>query len=209
MKQAEDVVLGELCAALKEVELNGEAEAGDNASELTHELDGGLHGSAGGEKVIDDDDPLAGLDCVEVDFERVGAVFEVVVHAGALRGKLLWLAHGDEACVQTVCDGWAKDEAASFDAQDEVDFFADVVGGEGVDELREAGFVLEESGDVIEEDSRLGEVGDGANEFFQRLTVHDLRHAFLPVSFNLNWTELFGFALGQFMFDDGVYSAPA
>ena len=69
MEQAEDVVLGEFGAAFQEVQLDGEAQAGDLAAELADELHGGLHGAAGGEQVVDDDDALAGLDGVEMDLE--------------------------------------------------------------------------------------------------------------------------------------------
>ena len=60
VEEAEDVVLAELGAAFEEVEFDGEADAGDFAAELADELDGGLHGAAGGEEVVDDDDALAG-----------------------------------------------------------------------------------------------------------------------------------------------------
>ena len=99
-----------------------------------------------------------------MDFEGVGAVLEVVVDAGDGGGELFGLADGDEAGVEAVGEGGAEDEAAGLDAEDEVDFAADVVGGEGVDELGEAGLVAEEGGDVVEEDAGFGEVGDGADE---------------------------------------------
>jgi hypothetical protein len=56
-------------------------------------------------------------------------------------------------------------------AEDEVDALVDVVGREGVDELGEAGLVLEQGGDVVEEDAGLGEVRDGAHEGLEGLAV--------------------------------------
>ena len=88
MQEAEYVVLGKFGAAFEEVEFDGYGEADDFAAELLDELDGRVHGAAGGEQVVDDDDALAVLDGVEMDFERVGAVLEVVVDAGDLRGEL-------------------------------------------------------------------------------------------------------------------------
>jgi hypothetical protein len=122
VEQAEDVVLGEFGAAFEEVELDGEGEAGDLSAELLDELDGGLHGAAGGEQVVDQDDALAGLDGVEVDLQRIRAVLQVVADAGNGRGQLLGLAHGDEAGVEAVGQRGAEDEAARLDAQDQVDF---------------------------------------------------------------------------------------
>jgi len=54
-----------------------------------------------------------------------------------------------------------------------------------VDELREAGLVLEQGGDVVEEDAGLGEVGHGADELLQGLTVDWFGLGSLPRSFNL------------------------
>jgi hypothetical protein len=48
---------------------------------------------------------------------------------------------------------------------------ADVVLGQRVDELREAGLVLQQRGDVVEEDAGLGKVWHGADELLQWLTV--------------------------------------
>src|SRR6185312_3576747 len=101
-----------------------------------------------GQQVVDDDDALAGLDGVEMDFEGVGAVFEVVVDAGGGGGELSGLAHRNESGVEAVGQGGAEDEAARFDAEDEVDVLADVVLRESVDELGEAGLVLQERSDV-------------------------------------------------------------
>src|ERR1700710_625777 len=88
VQEAEDVVFLEFGSAFEEVELDGEAQADNLSAELADELHGGLHGAAGGEQVVDDENALAGLDGVEVDLEGVGAVFQVVVHASSLRGQL-------------------------------------------------------------------------------------------------------------------------
>ena len=99
------------------------------------------------------------------------AVLQVVADAGGWRGELLGLAHGDEAGVEAVGQRGAEDEAARLDAEDQVDLLADVVLRQRVDELREAGLVLQQRGDVVEEDAGLGEVGHGADELLQRLAV--------------------------------------
>src|SRR5579875_3701375 len=171
MHQAEDVVVRKLGAAFEEVELDGNGEAGDFAAQLLDELHSGLHRAAGGEEVVDDDDALAAFYGIGVNFQRVRAVFEVVLNFGRGGGELLRLAHGDEAGVQAVSQRRAEDEAAGLDAENEIDVFADVVLGEGVDELREAVLVLEQRGDVVEQDAGFGEVRDGADELFEGLAV--------------------------------------
>ena len=188
VEQAEDVVLGEAFAAAEEVEFDGEGEAGDFAAELFDELDGGFHGAAGGEQVVDEQDALAGLDGVEVDFERVGAVFEIVGDAGYRCGQLARLADGDEAGIEAVGERGAEDESAGFDAEDEVDLAFKIVGGERVDEHGEAGAVFEQRGDVVEEDARLGEVGHGAHERLERRDIHGFRHESC-CSWSVGWPD--------------------
>ena len=171
VEEAENVVIGEAGAALEEVELDGEGEADDFSAQLLDELDGGFHGAAGGEQVVDEDDALAGLDGVEMDFEGVGAVFEIIGDAGDGGGKLFGLADGDEAGIKAVSERGSKDEAAGFNAEDEIDLLLEVVGGEGVNELGEAGLVLEDGGDVVEEDAGLGKIRDGADEGLDVINV--------------------------------------
>ena len=162
-------------ATLEEIKFYGEGDACNFSAKLLYELDGGVHGAAGGQEVVYEEDPLAGLDGVFVDFEGVGAVFEVVALRDDLGGELFGLADGDEAGVEAVGDGGGEDEAAGLGAEDDVDVLPDVVPGEGVNHPRETGAVLEQGGDVVEEDAGLGEVGDGADERLERLAV-DVRH---------------------------------
>jgi hypothetical protein len=176
VEQAEDVLFGEAFAAAEEVEFDSEGQAGDYAAELLDQLEGCFHGAAGGEQVVDEQDALAGLDGVEVDFEGVGAVFEVVGDAGDGRGELARLAHGDEAGVEAVGERGAEDESARLDAEDEVDFAFEIVRGEGVDEHGHADAVFEHGGDVVKEDSRLGKIRDGAHQRFEGIYVDGFGH---------------------------------
>ena len=171
VEEAEDVVVREARASVEEVELDGESQADDFSAQLFDELDGGLHGAAGGEEVVDEDDALAGLDGVEMDFEGVGAVFQIVRDASDGGGKLFRLAYGDEAGIEAVSERGTKDEAAGFNAKDEIDLLLEVVGGKGVNELGEAGLVLEDGGDVVEEDAGLGKIRDGAYEALDVINV--------------------------------------
>jgi hypothetical protein len=56
-----------------------------------------------------------------VYLEAVGPVFEIVADANLRGRELADLAHGDEARADAVGDGRAQNEAAAFDADDEVD----------------------------------------------------------------------------------------
>src|SRR5208283_1176254 len=70
VQQAEDVVLRKAVAAFQKVELDGEAEAADHATQLLHQLDGGFHRAAGGEQVVDQHHTLAGCDRILVNLQR-------------------------------------------------------------------------------------------------------------------------------------------
>ena len=81
-------------AALEEVELDQEREADDLALEPLDQLDRALDRAAGREQVVDDQDPLAGLDRVAVDLERVRAVLEGVLDGDVSAGSLPSLRTG-------------------------------------------------------------------------------------------------------------------
>src|SRR6266702_3981820 len=171
MQQAEDVVLRELRTAFEEIELHGEAEAGDFAAKLPHQLHRRLHRPAGGEQVVDDDHALPRLDRVEVNLQRVGAVLQVVADARGLRRQLLGLAYRHEARVQPVRQRRAEDEPARLDTEHQVDLLADVVRRQRVGQLCEALLVLQQRGDVVEQNARLGKIRNGADKVLQRFTV--------------------------------------
>ena len=60
-------------------------------------------------------------------------------------GSFFRLAHGDEAGVEAIGESRAKDKSASLDAEHEVDFPADVVLGECVNELSETLAVFQQT----------------------------------------------------------------
>ena len=78
-------------------------------------------GAAGGQHVVDDQDPLVGMDGVAVDLELVAPVLELVLLAGDCPRQLAGLAHRDERGAERVGDRRRRDEAAGFDTDDAVD----------------------------------------------------------------------------------------
>ena len=90
-------------------------------AQLFHQLGRGQGGAAGGQQVIDDQDFLAGLDAVLVDFQGVAAVFQGVLFADGPGRQLARLARRDETAAQLVGQHAAEDEAARLDAHDLVD----------------------------------------------------------------------------------------
>lgn len=163
MDERKDVEAVEFGAAFQECEFDGEGSAFDPASEFFDQLGCGSGSSPGGEEIIANNDALAGLDGVFVDFERVGAVFESVGNAGGFGGKLFRLAYGHKTRAKAVSQSRGKNEAARFDSGDHVNLVAAVVIAERIDELVKSLLVLEEGGEIIKEDAGLGIIGDFAN----------------------------------------------
>lgn len=149
-----------MLSAVEVFEFDEEGGGDDLGIEGFEELDGSSCRAACGEKVIDEEDFFAGFDGIGVDFDGVFAVFEGVGHGVDGPGEFAFFTDGDEAGVEDLGDSGGEDEAAGVDADDFVDFFA--LGGIGK-ELKggfEEGGVSEDGGDVLEEDSGLGEIGD-------------------------------------------------
>jgi hypothetical protein len=175
VQEAEDVESIETLAAFEKVKLDGEGKTGDFTAELLNELDCRFHGAAGGEKIIDEDDTLATLDGVEMDFKAIGAVLEIIGDTGDGRGQLARLANGNEAGVEPIGQRGAEDESAGLNAENEIDFALKIMRGQSVNELREAGLVFEQRGDVVKEDAGLGKIGDGADKGLKGLYVDGVR----------------------------------
>ena len=119
----------EFFASIQEGEFDEEDGAEDVAAELLDEVEGGGGGAAGGEEVIGEEDGFAGADGVLVDFDGVGAVFEVVAGAEGFPGEFAFFADGDEAGVEFGGDEGAEDEATGVDADDFIDL-GDAGGGD-------------------------------------------------------------------------------
>src|ERR1700722_5660228 len=108
-----------------------------------------------------------------MDFERIRSVFQIVGPPRSRRGQLVRLANRYEAGIQTVGQGRPKDKSPRFDAQDQVHILeADVVRRERIHQGRVTLLVLEQGGDVVKENTRLGKVWNGPDKRFQRLTVN-------------------------------------
>ena len=156
--------LPELAAASEGVEFDDEAEPGDDAAERLDEHGGGRRGTAGGQHVVDDQDPFARVDRVTVDLELVGAVFELVLLAHDRPRELAGLAHGNEARTHAVGDGSGEDETPGFDADHPVDLNAVELLDQAVDRRGEGGAVAQQRRDVAERDAVDRVVADVSDE---------------------------------------------
>src|ERR671931_1415409 len=114
-QRVQRVVL-ELLASLEKRELDHERHADHLAPELLDEAQGGRHGTAGREEIVDREHALARSDRILVDGQRVASVLELVLDLDRLAGELAELANGHEACAQLVRHRAREDEPARLDA---------------------------------------------------------------------------------------------
>ena len=107
-----------------------------------------------------------------MDLERVAAIFQVIADLFRFGGQLSRLADRNKSRIQPIGERWSKDKSAGLHAEHEVNLFADIVFRERVDQPSEAELVLEQRGDVIEQDALFREVGYLADQLLQPVAVY-------------------------------------
>src|SRR3954469_8847755 len=148
-------------------QLDKKHERGPRAAEPLHHISSGARRPASREQIVDDEDPLAGRHRVLVHLERVRSVLEIVGRAHARRRQLAGFAHRREAGANPIGDGGAENEAPALYPDHEIDALILERDRETVDRGAQAGGVLEQRRDVVEEDARFGKIGDVANLGFE------------------------------------------
>ena len=109
-----------------------------------------------------------------MNLQRVGAVLQVIGHAGHGSGQFARLAHRHKTGVQPVGQGRPKDESPRLNGQHEVDLELDVMRRQRIDQLGKAGPVLEQRRDVVEQNPRLGKIGHRAHQRLQGFHIDGL-----------------------------------
>src|SRR4029077_13569043 len=155
LDQREDIEAVQFFTPAEKSELDGEGPAFDDTAELPDELGGCSGRAAGGEQVVANDDALARLDGVFVDFESVRAVFQGIRDADSFGGELLWLSNGNKTCAKPVRQSGSKNEAARFDPNHHTDGAAAVVLAQPVNQSVKALLVFQQRGQVVKKNARL------------------------------------------------------
>src|SRR5690606_9064888 len=118
-----------------------------------HQVHGGDSGTAGGDEIVDEENLVDVAEHIGMDLDGIDAIFEHVVLPDGLARQLTALAHGDEANPESNGNASAKDEAARLDAGDVGEAHLAMGGGNALDALTEAFRMLDQGGDVAEQDS--------------------------------------------------------
>src|SRR5262245_12765621 len=102
-----------------------------------------------------------------MDLEAVGAVLELVGAANGARRQLAGLSHRRESGADAIGDHRSKNEAAALDADDEIDALILERQRETVDGRVKTIRILEERGDVVEENPGFRKIGNVPNLCFE------------------------------------------
>src|SRR5438094_574267 len=165
-------VLLQLVPSVQKRKLDHERHSDDLPAELADQPQGCPHRTTGGEEIVDGQHALAGFDRILVDRERVASVLELVFDLDGLARELAELAHGNETGVELMRESPTENEATRLDSDDDVDALFPVPLHEGVDDVTERRAVLQERGDVLEENAFGREVLDVADLPLELAGVH-------------------------------------
>ena len=131
-----------------------------------HQLSYGGGRAAGGQHVVDDQNPLPGFDGIGVHLQLVGAIFERILHAHRLGRQFPRLTNRDEADAQRIGDGGGEKISARLNADHRADVLPLVTLMQRVEDVAQRRPVLHQRGNVKKIDPGLGKIGHFANEFF-------------------------------------------
>src|SRR5438067_3791482 len=154
----------ELLPAAQGEELDDEEIGPDDSACLAHQLARGGSGASGGEQIVDDGHLLALLHRVDVRLEDSRPVLEGVLHALGLVGELPELADGRDADAESIGERGAEKEPARLDGDDALEALAAQPPGKLVDDGAVGRRIAQHRSEVLEEDSRLGKIGNVADE---------------------------------------------
>ena len=153
-------------------ELDQDRNADHLGAQFPEEPQGRGDRAAGREEIVHDEHALPVADGVVMDLEGVRAVFQRVFLAVLRAGELARLADRDEPGADRVRQRRADHVAAGLDPDDVVDLQILRAVDEEVDQRLESGRILEQRGDVAEEDARDRKIGDRADEVLDLLRSH-------------------------------------
>src|SRR5215470_10892175 len=171
--QGLDAVTLQALPPLQEGQLDEEVAGNHNPSEPLDQAERGSHRAAGREQVVHDEHALALADGVLVDGEHVAPVLELVLLLDHRARELALLPHGHEARAQLLRQRAAEDEAARLHADHDIDLGRAIALGQMIDHRAPRHPILEQRGDVLEEDPFGREILDIADLCYEGVDVHD------------------------------------
>jgi fructose-bisphosphate aldolase, class II len=153
--------------AAKEGQLDQRGGSRDDRVDLAQQVDPRGHCSACGEQIIHDDHALTWFDCIGLDLDSVGAVFQRVLVSDGFAGQFPGFAQHDEPASELERQRGCYQEASALDPGEQIRLiFAHGVCHPSHRYLPGVG-IPEQGRDVVEKDPGFGEIGDSADVLFQ------------------------------------------
>src|SRR5580693_5303925 len=171
MQHGANIISRQFLAAFKEIQFNYESQSRYFSAEIFHQFRDRRGGAAGGEHIVDDQHMLTAPDGVDMHFQRVGSVFELVLDPLDRGGKFFGFADRYESGVQRVGDSGRENKSARFDAHHFVDSPPRKLRSQRVNQQVQSLRVLEQGGDVVKQDTGLGKIRYFPDERFQMIHV--------------------------------------
>src|SRR4051812_7941160 len=101
--------------ARKKTQRDEKRQAKDVGAQGLNESAGCRSGSAGGQHVVDDEDSRGAIECVRMNLEHIGAVFELIGLRALVKRKLPRLPHRDKSRPQLLGNRAAEYEPTALD----------------------------------------------------------------------------------------------
>src|SRR5215813_6450265 len=177
-----DAISPETLAALQEDQLDEKVARHDVAAEPLDQAKRRRHGSTCCQQIVHREHVLASPNGVLVNGQDIPSVLELVLLLDHRAWQLALLSDGHETGAQLLGQRAAEDESAGLDTDHDIHLGRAISGGEMVDHRTPRLAILEERGDVLEEDAFGWEILDIADLCGERGYVHDRRGSYLPAS---------------------------
>src|SRR6266404_4943598 len=150
-------------------QIDHEAAFHHDSAHLLDQLRSRFGSAAGGDQVVQQQHAVARADRIDVDFDPIATVFELVVVPDRLGRELAFLADRNEPHAQREGNRRSDDEATRFDTRDLVDFLIAVAVDDLLDRQAKPDRILQQGSDVAKHDSMPRVVRDGPDA---RLDIH-------------------------------------
>jgi hypothetical protein len=134
---------------------------------LANQFDSGFGRPPGCEQIIDEKDPSPGLDRVHMHLDAVAPVLEIEISSDRFSRQLPGFADRNESKAQLIGDRRPEDESTGLNADYDIDSRILMTARDAIDRESESLRLVKQCRDVAKLNTRLGVVGDGADEGFQ------------------------------------------
>ncbi len=158
MDERVDPIVGEGGPSIQKVKLNYDPEPAHDASQPLYKRCGRFGSATGGQEVIHDIGFHAGLDRVDVHFNRVRPILQRVFFGDSVVGQFAELPDEHEGKSQFEGNGHSEDESPTLDADDRFRPCRFRAFGHQVNDFLKRGGVFKHRCDVLKQDAWLREI---------------------------------------------------